>query len=132
MSIKPNLKILIVEDDLDSRNFMKTLLRNHGLKNQESATDGNEAYEMMVKALDKDDPFELILVDWGMPKLDGLTLLNMIRNHHVFNHLPIIMVTAYAEAKHVQQAIDSGVNDYILKPINVNIVMEKIINLMDR
>ncbi|HEX7929248.1 MAG TPA: response regulator [bacterium] len=59
---------------------------------------------------------DLVVLDWMMPELDGLTLLAMMRDNAVTKNIPVIMLTAMAQPEDVKTAIATGANDYLIKP----------------
>jgi two-component system chemotaxis response regulator CheY len=71
----------------------------------------------------------LILLDWNMPELSGIDFLKRIRALSLYKDLPIIMVTSEAAKYNVIEALKTGATDYIIKPINERIFMEKISKL---
>ncbi len=104
-------KILIVEDYEDTRSFMKLLIESYGYQVIE-AEDGLEAIESF-----KHFSPDLILMDISMPVMDGLTATKAIRKFEGTNNIPIIAVTAHGK-QFYEQAIESGCNTLIDKPIN--------------
>jgi len=105
-------KILIVEDNLQSMKVMMMTLRPYGYTLLQAA-DGEEALEVAVR--DKPD---LIIMDIRIPKIDGIEVTRRLRQMPVFNHTPIIVVTAYAMKGDREKFIDAGCDAYIPKPIN--------------
>ncbi|OUR99787.1 hypothetical protein A9Q84_01805 [Halobacteriovorax marinus] len=132
MKITANMKILVVEDDLDTRNLIKTLLRKQGFKNIHSVVDGVEGLDFLEKAFIEDSPVKLILADWNMPKLDGISFLNHLKNSIDFKGIPFVMVTADNDRQHVVEAINSGVSEYLIKPIKPEILVEKMVSAVKK
>jgi two-component system chemotaxis response regulator CheY len=130
MKLTTNLKILIVEDDLDTRNLIKVILRKLGFKNLHSTSDGEEAVEYMKKSYMEDKPVGLVLADWNMPKLDGISFLRKLRNSSDFKRIPFLMVTADSDRAHVVEAINEGVSGYLIKPITPDVLKEKIVKVI--
>ncbi|MEZ6083441.1 MAG: response regulator [Phycisphaerae bacterium] len=89
------------------------------------AGDGVEA----LKILEKETP-DLMLVDWNMPNMDGITLVRKVRETN--KRTPIIMCTTEAQKDRVIEAIKAGVNNYVVKPFNVESLSEKIDQTMAR
>jgi CheY-like chemotaxis protein len=104
-------KILIVEDYEDTRIFMKYLLESYGYQVIEAA-DGLEAIETIKHHFP-----DLILMDIGMPVMDGLTATKTIRKFKQGAEVPIIAVTAHGKMLYTK-AIEAGCNDLIEKPID--------------
>lgn len=117
----PNMKILVVDDMSSMRRIIKNTLKQLGYPNTEEAEDGEKALEAVRK-----EPFDLVVSDWNMPKMNGLDLLKAIRQDPKLSALPVLMVTTEAEMDHILEAIRSGVNSYILKPFTPETMKEKI------
>ena len=130
MKVSPNLNILVVEDDNDMRTLIKSLLRKKGLKNIHSVNDGIEAINYLIESESKQEPVELLLVDWHTPNMDGLELLKKVKDNDSFKYIPFAMLTADGEREHVLEALSLGVDDYIMKPIVVDVLLKKIWALM--
>ncbi len=103
------MKILLVDDSKTMRNIQKGILAQSGYTDIMEACDGLDA----LSKLGAFEP-ELMLVDWNMPKMDGLTFVKQCRGKGVT--VPIIMVTTEAEKTRVIEAIKAGVNNYLVKP----------------
>jgi two-component system chemotaxis response regulator CheY len=85
------------------------------------AKDGEEALKIAVE-----DDITLFLVDWNMPKLNGLNFVKEIRKYQKYDKTPIIMITSEAAKYNVIEAIQAGVTNYVVKPIKGNVLWEKI------
>ncbi|HVP13276.1 MAG TPA: response regulator [Phycisphaerae bacterium] len=113
------MKILLVDDSRTIRNIQKNTLKTLGHEDVIEAADGFEA----LACIAKDRP-ELMLVDWNMPNMDGITLIRKVRETD--KALPIIMVTTEAEKSRVLEAVKAGVNNYVVKPFTADTLAEKI------
>ncbi len=113
------MKILLVDDSRTIRNIQKNTLKTLGHTDITEAADGIEA----LACLAKERP-ELMLVDWNMPNMDGITLIKKVRETD--KALPIIMVTTEAEKSRVLEAVKAGVNNYVVKPFTAETLSEKI------
>lgn len=102
--------ILVVDDYLDTRQFMKFLLERHGHRVIE-AIDGKDA----VETARKEHP-DLIFMDISMPEMDGLTATRVIRQIDGLDETPIIAFTAYGRYLR-DEALEAGCNDLIIKPL---------------
>lgn len=103
------LKILVVDDEINIRNLFKIRLENEGYEVY-TAKDGLEALDVVY-----DNIIDMCIVDVMMPNLDGNSFVKKIRSEN-FN-MPIIMVTAKGELDDKIEAFDSGIDDYMTKPI---------------
>lgn len=113
-------RILVVEDDADNQELVTRFLKRHG-HDVLLATDGMAG----VKAAQEHLP-DLILMDLGLPILDGWEASRRIRSETGTAHIPIIALTAHALSHDVTKAIDLGIDDYELKPVVYQQLMKKI------
>ncbi len=112
--------ILIIEDDEDSRFLLKYYLNEINYEVVE-AKDGKEGIQIV-----KSKKPDLILIDIMMPVMDGNTATKIIREDMQFNKIPIIALTANTSDEEKQRSIDAGCNDFIEKPLDLNILTEVI------
>ncbi len=106
------MPVLIVDDMQPMRRTIADIMRSLGFKNLHFAEDGQMAWDKLLE-----EDFGLILLDWSMPRMTGLELLQKIRQSgDTFADVPVLMVTAEAEQNQVVEAIKSGVSNYIVKP----------------
>ena len=113
------MKVLLIDDSKTMRNIQKSVLRQLGHTEVEEACDGQDA----LNTLQSYDP-ELILVDWNMPNMDGLTFVKTYRK--INKTTPLIMVTTEAEKARVIEAIKAGVNNYVVKPFTPDLLSQRI------
>ncbi len=113
------MKVLLVDDSKTMRNIQKGILAQLGYSQIEEAADGLDA----LSKLGAFSP-ELLLVDWNMPNMDGLTFVKKYRASGGAS--PIIMVTTEAEKVRVVEAIKAGVNNYVVKPFTPDVLAERI------
>ncbi len=113
------MKIMLVDDSRTIRNIQKNVLKQIGHTDLIEAEDGVVALGLFQKEVP-----DLMLVDWNMPNMDGITLIRKIRETN--KTVPIIMCTTEAEKSRILEAIKAGVNNYIVKPFSVESLQEKI------
>ncbi len=113
------MNILLVDDSRTIRNIQKNVLKELGYENVWEAEDGVQALARL-----KEEIPDLMLVDWNMPNMDGITLIREVRKTN--KSLPIIMCTTESEKSRVLEAVKAGVNNYIVKPFTVDSLGEKI------
>ncbi len=113
------MKILLVDDSRTIRNIQKSTLKSLGHSDILEASDGVEA--LKIKAA---TPPDLMLVDWNMPNMDGITLIRKIRETD--KTTPIIMCTTEAEKSRILEAVKAGVNNYVVKPFTAETLSERI------
>lgn len=104
--------ILVVEDNQTLNFALCEALQTNGYVVQ-SASNGNEALQLIAEA-----PPDLVVSDVVMPEMDGHTLLNRIRGNPHTRNLPVIFLTGHDTPEHRRRAKDSGVVDYLTKPLN--------------
>jgi two-component system chemotaxis response regulator CheY len=69
---------------------------------------------------------DLVLVDWNMPEMDGISFVRAVRAEPGYGALPMMMVTTNAELAHVSKALEAGANEYIMKPFTGDMMREKL------
>jgi len=117
------MKILIVDDVLDHLTMLEAMLRRDGHANVVQALGAREALAELRIALDGTPPavpiaVDLIMLDIRMPEMDGIELCRRIKTTEPYRDVPVIMVSAQAEAAFLQEAFDAGAMDFISKPID--------------
>lgn len=113
------MKILLVDDSRTIRNIQKNTLKTLGHEDVVEAADGLEALASLAQ-----QKVDLMLVDWNMPNMDGITLIRKVRESD--KSTPIIMVTTEAEKSRVIEAVKAGVNNYVVKPFTAETLSDKI------
>lgn len=117
------MKALVVDDSMTIR---RIVIKALGIAGIAEATEAGDGVEAMSAA--QADQFDLILLDWNMPKMSGIDTLRALRQ--AGNKTPVIMVTTEAEKSRVIEAIKMGANDYLIKPFSPDQLAEKVRNLM--
>jgi two-component system chemotaxis response regulator CheY len=117
----PDMNVLVVDDATTMRRIVRSLLRELGLKNVREAEDGQMALENL-----KRQKADLVVSDWSMPKMNGIELLRAIRQDEVLKDTPVLMVTAESKKENIMEAVQAGVNNYIVKPFNSKTLEEKL------
>ncbi len=124
----PNLslehKLLIVEDNEDLRNYLVSLF--HSSFETHAAANGKEGWEK-AKTLQPD----LILSDVMMPVMNGLEFCEKIKSHPKTAHIPLVLLTARAATVHELEGLESGADDYMVKPFNPKILHSKLLSLLN-
>lgn len=117
------MKVLIVDDSGVMRRIHINVLREQKIDDADmlEAEDGAAAF-----ALAQQEDIDLFLVDWNMPKLNGLSLVKKLRATEKYAKTPIIMITSEGARYNVVDAAKAGVTNYIVKPIRGNVLWDKI------
>ena len=113
------MKVLVVDDSKTMRTIIKGALVKGGISDVIEAANGKEAVSaVMINDID------MILMDWNMPEMSGLEAVKTIRASG--NDATIMMVTTEAEKHRIIEALQSGVNDYLVKPFTPDVLLGKI------
>lgn len=106
-------KVLVAEDHEDTRVLLRTLLERRGLAVVEAA-DGEEACDVAVR-----ERPDLILMDGGLPRLDGISATRRMRGLASLSGVPIVFLSGHAGPSHQLAARDAGCDDYVVKPFDL-------------
>jgi CheY-like chemotaxis protein len=117
-------KILTVDDSKTVRRILANLFVPLGCVVCEAA---NGEQGLAVAALEKPD---LIILDYNMPVMDGLTMLQRLREDAAMRHTPVILLTAEAGAKNIAAAARLGARDYIVKPFQDEVLLAKVARII--
>jgi two-component system, OmpR family, KDP operon response regulator KdpE len=113
------LNILLVEDDIATVESIKLCFEVYSPGSRVVSTDkGLEALQMS-----QGQDFDIIIIDLGLPDIDGLEVLKQLRN---FFTKPVIVVSARHDLEVVSQALEIGIYDYILKPFNYRLLLDRV------
>jgi two-component system chemotaxis response regulator CheY len=123
--VQQNLNILVVDDFSTMRRIIKNLLHDLGYASVAEADDGNTALPML-----KSGNFDFLITDWNMPRMPGLELLKQVRADPRLANLPVLMLTAEAKREQIVEAVQAGVNGYVIKPFTAATLKEKIDKIM--
>jgi CheY-like chemotaxis protein len=115
------MKILIVDDEFESRNLLKRILNKKTPYEVIEATNGMEALEK----IQSDNP-QLVFLDIMMPVMNGVQVLQAIRSDSRFSSLPVIIVSAQNERSMIQQVVALGISFYLLKPYSIEEVRKRL------
>lgn len=115
ISKKREQKILIVEDNIINQKIEVIFLNHFGYKNVEIASSGNEAITKCLTI-----KYSLILLDIGLPDMNGFKVCQEIRKNYVYQSIPIIAISAYTKKDIEDKCIISGINEVISKPIFIS------------
>ncbi|HLE11163.1 MAG: histidine kinase [Bdellovibrionales bacterium RIFOXYD12_FULL_39_22] len=132
MTLKADMRILVVDDMATMRKIIKNMLTQIGFTNIQEADDGSTAWKKMEDAIASGAPYEFIVSDWNMPQLSGLDFLKKIRSVESLKNLPFLMITAEAEQGNVVIAVKAGVSNFIVKPFSAQVLKEKIDKIFNK
>lgn len=112
---------LVVDDSAIIRRILVVYLNRLGFEVTQ-AVNGRDALARLKQMAQTD----LVLVDWNMPEMDGVSLVRAIRADRDYQTLPLMMVTTNTERRQVSEALDAGANEYIMKPFTADMFREKL------
>jgi len=118
------VKILVVDDNLSLLDQIRQILENHRYI-VETATDGEKALNKLF-----DNPFDAIILDIMMPKIDGLTVLEEVRKAGI--DVPVLMLTAKGDVEDRVKGLDLGADDYLAKPFSLDELVARLRALLRR
>lgn len=123
------MKILVVDDEVDAKPLFLQRFRKEIRDNQltfDFAISGEQALDYLKV---KHNEIVLILSDINMPGMSGIELLKTIRHDYETPPPVVMMITAYGDEENHRQAIENGANDFLTKPLDFNLLKEKLKNL---
>ncbi|MES2963391.1 MAG: response regulator [Bdellovibrionota bacterium] len=119
-------RVLIVDDNESDRLILRSMLIAIGFAEIHEAEDGVMAESKINISAQIKQPFEIVFVDWMMPKLNGLKLLQHIRADKTNLGMIVFMTTSKTQHDAVTDAAKAGVNEYMIKPLTLDLLRTKI------
>ncbi|MGA0531854.1 response regulator [Hansschlegelia sp. KR7-227] len=119
------LRLLVVDDNAYMRRIVRTLLHGFGAREVYEAENGAVGLELFGAQLP-----DVVIVDWLMPKMDGVEMTRAIRRPEsaANPYVPIIMLTGHSEKSRVLRARDAGVTEFLCKPISAKALHQRLLN----
>jgi two-component system chemotaxis response regulator CheY len=121
MPADTSIPILVVDDYKTMVRIIRNLLKQLGYEHVDEAADGSEAISKM-----RGKRYGLVISDWNMEPMTGYELLKKVRSDSLLSKTPFIMVTAESKTENVVAAKKAGVDNYIVKPFNADVLKNKI------
>lgn len=121
------MKILIAEDNITMASALKYILQQMGYDKITETNDGSDALKLLAK-----NRFDLVIMDWALPSVSGVSLTKWMRQKEPYRYTPVIMVTSKDQPEDVLTAVESGVNEYVLKPLDKEILRAKISKVLGK
>lgn len=115
------MRALIVDDSRTVRRILAGMLAELGFETCEAA-DGSDAVNQLASSLEPD----VMLVDWNMPQMSGLQMVEAVRRDPKYQATPIMMVTSENELEPMRQALEAGANEYVMKPFGKEMIADKL------
>ena len=122
-------KVLVVDDEHYMRKVVRTMLMSIGVRHVHEAPDGPAGLDV-IRAVAPD----VVILDWQMPGLDGPAFVRIVRSPETFPYpdVPIIMLTGHGERSRVVEAVKIGVNEFLLKPVSVKALQDRMTSVLTR
>jgi two-component system chemotaxis response regulator CheY len=114
------MRALIVDDSRFVRGYLRGMLEEKGIECEEAA-DGEAGLEQLKHG----PPFDLALLDWNMPVMSGLEMLQRVRTEG-YGGMKVMMVTTEAENAYILRALEAGADEYLMKPFGEEALTEKL------
>jgi polar amino acid transport system substrate-binding protein len=125
------LNVLVVDDNATSRELLKDMLESFSFK-VSLASSGEEGIAELVGA-NADNPFELVVMDWKMPGMDGIEASKRIKKHKLLKKIPpIVLVTAYGREEIMEQADQAGLEGLLFKPVTPSLLFDTIMQALGK
>ena len=127
-----NMQFLVVDDYESMRMMIADNLKQIGVKKILFAKSGNEAVEIISSNFGTPTQIQFLMTDLIMENGTGLDLVKAVRAHPTIKKLPILMVTSKAEVNLVIECVKAGVNNYIVKPFQLEDLSKKIVDSISK
>jgi osomolarity two-component system sensor histidine kinase TcsA len=124
--IAPKKRLLAAEDNVINQKVLVRMLRSFGFTQIDMAYDGAQAVSMLKSSPDK---YQLVMMDVSMPVMDGFEATHKIRSSGI--NVPILAMTAYALTGDMETCLEKGMDDYISKPMDRNMLQQKLLRWLD-
>ncbi|PIQ98184.1 MAG: response regulator [Nitrospinae bacterium CG11_big_fil_rev_8_21_14_0_20_56_8] len=115
------MRILVIDDSRAIRLILSQILKQLGFEVAE-ASNGQEALDKLKEA----GKFEMAMVDWNMPVMNGYDFVVAVRSNPAYNDMRLMMVTTETEMSQVIKALEAGANEYVMKPFTKEMIQEKL------
>lgn len=124
-----NVAVLIVEDSSYMRKIIKLILNGLGFRKVLEAEDGVEAFRLF-----RNQPIDMILIDWEMPILNGVEFIRMVRTStdSPNPYVPMVMLSGHSEMQRIVEARDAGVNEFVVKPLSAQTLYARLVSVVER
>lgn len=123
------LHILVVDDSDFDRTLLVSILKKIGVQSIQTAENGSIAIQKIETGHVIRKPFDIVFTDWKMPTQDGLNLLRWIKTNTKYKNLAVVVTTGVSDEDGVKQFIKHGVDGFIVKPVNYDMVYKKLCTL---
>jgi two-component system chemotaxis response regulator CheY len=115
------MRILVVDDSTTMRRILVNTLGKLGYTDVVDGSNGREGLDRLAAT-----PIDLVITDWNMPEMSGIEFIRNIRSTDKTKSIPVLMVTTNAAKDDIVEALQAGVNNYVVKPFTPEVIKEKI------
>ncbi|MEM6648028.1 MAG: response regulator [Bacteroidota bacterium] len=115
------MRALVIDDSRAMRNIITSMLKDLGFEVHEAAH-GSEGLNQLATY----GAYDIALVDWNMPVMNGLEFIQAVRENPVYEGMRIMMVTTETEVAQIMKALQAGADEYVMKPFTKGTIAEKI------
>ncbi len=115
------MRVLIIDDSRAIRRIVGEMMKSLGFEITE-ASHGGEA----LQRLEELGAPDICFVDWNMPEMNGLEFIKAVRRQPQYADLPLMMITTETEMERMAEAFVAGVNEYVMKPFDKDMIIEKL------
>ncbi len=122
------LSMLVVEDTQPMQKLLVSVLEALGIKNVETCANGQDAFRLFCN-----HNHDIVLSDWQMDPVDGISLTRMVRKHQLSPNrvAPVILITGYSAWPRVEEARDAGVTEFLVKPFTAHDLARRIAHVIN-
>lgn len=118
-------RALVIDDSPSIRRILIKILNSLGFSDILEAENGRQGIEELEK-LEQTNLPDIAMVDWNMPVMDGYSFLCNIRTNHKYDNMPIVLVTTVSEQHLILKALESGANEFVMKPFTKDAIVDKL------
>lgn len=124
-----SVSALILDDNAHMRGLLRVILTSFGMRNIDEAADSDEAFRMVALG-----DFDIVFVDFKLGGLDGIDFCRRMRRdpESPNKYMPLVMITAYSERSRVLDAINAGVDEFLVKPVRAVDVANRVNAVIER
>ena len=115
------MKVLIVDDSSAMRKLIKRIISKYASEVCEA-----ENGQVALGVIQQHGDFDVVLIDWNMPVMDGLQLIKKLRRNEEYCNMKLVMVTTEAEPAKMARALISGADEFVMKPFTEEVMLEKL------
>ena len=124
------VRVLVADQDLRTAGLVKQILFSFGFRDISCVTSGQDVLLLLASK-----PFDLIITEYSMAEVDGITMVKAIRTakevKSIRRDIPIIMLTGHAEVENIEAARDAGISEFLVKPFSAKTISERIVMVID-